>query len=43
MLPVACWIAIKHVWPAAEMTAVEALATIGFRGNTVAALLVPLA
>jgi STE24 endopeptidase len=42
LLPVTWWIAIKHTWPAAETTAVEALTTIGLRGTAVAALALPL-
>jgi Zn-dependent protease with chaperone function len=42
LLPVAWWIAIKHVWPGAETVAGNALSTIGLRGATVAAFVVPL-
>lgn len=42
LLPVAGWMAIKHIWPAAETTAMDALTAIGLRGTAMAALVIPL-
>lgn len=42
LLPVAWWMAIKHVWPAVETTAMELLTITGLRATAVAALLIPL-